>query len=206
LIKGSRRNIEVPYVAQARGDRFGEIDFDAAGAGLVADVQVPAGGGRYEVPNIDVLRHGRSLDVGQGIRERAGILSLRSGEPGGVTADAAAASDHGEQGQEGGQFRESVMLITPSHVVVHRFNAPHSIAGTAVHRRCNVVNTHSLNLICLILASSFQVRAQSVNALTEELPHIRFSVHVAENSCELAARIRVSRGWTACREKPTSAE
>jgi hypothetical protein len=42
-----------------------------------------------------------------------------------MTADAAAATDHGEQGQqEGGQFRQSVMVITRSHIVVHGFNAP----------------------------------------------------------------------------------
>jgi hypothetical protein len=49
-----------------------------------------------------------------------------------MTADAAAASDQREQRtnqreqgqQEGGRFPQSVMLITRSHFVVHRFNAP----------------------------------------------------------------------------------
>ena len=127
-----RRHIEIPYVAQAGGDRFGEIHFYAAGARLVADVQVPAGGGCNEVSHIDVCRRRRTLDVGQRIGERAGILRLRSGESGSVTADAAAASDQREQRkdqreqgrQERCPLRQSVTMITRSHVVVHWFNAP----------------------------------------------------------------------------------
>jgi hypothetical protein len=39
------------------------------------------------------------------------------------------------------------------------------------------LQTASLNLIGLIRASSFDVHSHTVNALTEELLHIRFSVH-----------------------------
>jgi hypothetical protein len=42
-----------------------------------------------------------------------------------------------------------------------------------------------LNLIGFIAASSFDVHAHSVNALTEELDHIRFSVRRAPDLIEI---------------------
>jgi hypothetical protein len=46
-----------------------------------------------------------------------------------------------------------------------------------------------LNLITLITASSFDARTQSVNALTEELHCIRFSVHPGMDIRKLGRRI-----------------
>jgi hypothetical protein len=53
-----------------------------------------------------------------------------------------------------------------------RFGIRECIRGMA-----NPKLTTQLNLMGLISASSFDVRASSVNALTEELRHIRFPAH-----------------------------
>ena len=46
-----------------------------------------------------------------------------------------------------------------------------------------------MNLIGLIHASSFDVHTHTVNALTEELLHIRFSVHAAADRAGIEVRI-----------------
>src|SRR5271168_4448675 len=50
------------------------------------------------------------------------------------------------------------------------------------------VKTASLNLIGLICASSFDAHMHTVNALTEELVHIRFSVHAVADRAEIEAQ------------------
>jgi hypothetical protein len=51
------------------------------------------------------------------------------------------------------------------------------------------LRARSLNLIGLIPASSFDVHAHSVNALTEELAHFRFSVRHATDVRKSSLRI-----------------
>jgi hypothetical protein len=46
-----------------------------------------------------------------------------------------------------------------------------------------------LNLIGRMRTSSFDVHTHTVNALTEELLHIRFSVHAAQDRAGIEVRI-----------------
>jgi hypothetical protein len=54
-------------------------------------------------------------------------------------------------------------------------------------------------------ASSFDARARSVNALTEELRHIRFPVPPSEKDGLFAAQDICDMAYPVCREMPTSA-
>jgi len=114
------------------------LNLDAAGAGLVANVQVSP-------PAVDVMRsrasmslHGRRpLDIGQGIRERAGIAGPAVRRvAGAMTADAAAATRSWRAGgnKRGGQLRQSVTVITRSACRRSSFNAPVQRRLAALHR------------------------------------------------------------------------
>jgi hypothetical protein len=103
-----------------------------------------------------------------------------------MPARGAAAAEHGEQRQRRReQLEQSVTLVTGSesvHESATYFNIPFS-------EYCARASASPLNLIAVISVSSFHVRVHSVNALTEELDHIRFSVRRVAGGRKLSLRI-----------------
>jgi hypothetical protein len=195
-----RRDIEITDVALALGDRRRDVGLGAAGAGLRADVQIAAAGGGDEIGGVDVRGGKRSLDVGDGVRERSGVEGLLAGQARRMAADTAftgAQCQH--RGQTDGDRRQSVTHLSAVEILHQSGSCECCDAG-------GVNLTTRLNLTGLIRASSFEVCASSVNTLTEDLCHISFPLRDAEKIGGLRRKYSPSSAGHDCRESPTSAE
>jgi len=111
------RRVEVPNVAHALSDRHRDVGLEGARAGLRADVEIAAGGGRDQVADIDIRLRSRggcrTLDIGQRKIQRAGILGLHAGKTRRMSADAAGAADHDQRReQQCRQFQGTVTEFT----------------------------------------------------------------------------------------------
>jgi len=177
--------VEIAHVAHALGDRSGYVHFGAGRIGLAANVQIPAGDGSNEIARVDVLGEDRPLDVREGEIGDSGRQGLTACNAGRMTARGAAASDHGEQRQRDCREHQTVTVFTQCEDV--HIWLPISKFRFSDLPAC--VRPASLNLIGLIRASSFDAHTHTVNALTEELLHIRFSVHAALDRAGIEVRI-----------------
>jgi hypothetical protein len=98
-----------------------------------------------------------------------------------MSADTARATCHEQCGQQQcGQFPGTVTKFTREQSV-HDFGYLLSIIGSATCANLREV----IELIGLKVASPFDARVRSVNALTEELGHIRFPVRLGADSRKL---------------------
>ena len=104
------RHIEIAHSTHALGDRAGDVDFGAPGAGLTADVKVATRNGSDEIANVDVLGEDRSLDVCQGEIGHPGGQRLSAGNARRVTGGGAFASQYEKQRQR--DCRELQQTVT----------------------------------------------------------------------------------------------
>jgi len=102
-----------------------------------------------------------------------------------MTGRCALATEHREQWQsEGCDFQQTVTLFTR----IENVHLLLPMRNGFVQRPARV-KTAALNLIGVIYASSFDAHTHTVNALTEELVHIRFSVHAVPDRAAIELRI-----------------